>query len=158
LEQALGEWRELSEASRPKRERELARIEARIRKAANALDRYFLAFEEGKLREEICTTRIEELSKELACLEAQRTDLIEEISESRPQLPGPDELSKLRKEVQRSLENGGLSQRKAAMQAILAEIKVRDRTHIKPVFRVPIFRPPYGLVSAAGVEHATSVV
>jgi hypothetical protein len=30
--------------------------------------------------------------------------------------------------VQRSLENGGLPQRKAAMQAVVAEIKVRDRT------------------------------
>ena len=126
-----------------------------IRNATNALDRYFLAFEEGNLREEVCTTRIEELSKELASLEARRSDLIEEISESPLQVPGPDELSKLRKEVQRSLENGGLPQRKAAMQAVVAEIRVRDHTHIKPVFRVPIFRPPYGSVPPAGFEPAT---
>jgi hypothetical protein len=109
LEQALGEWTELAEASRPKRERELARIDARIRKASNTLDRYFLAFEEGKLREEVCTTRIEELSKELASLEARRSDLIVVIPESPPGLPGPGELSKLRKQVQRSLQNGGSS-------------------------------------------------
>lgn len=45
LEEAPGEWTVLAEMSRPKREKELAWIEARIRKAATALDRYFLAFE-----------------------------------------------------------------------------------------------------------------
>ena len=36
------------------------------------------------------------------------------------------------------------------MQAAVAEIRVRDRGHIEPVFRVPIFGPPYGLVPPAG--------
>jgi uncharacterized protein YlxW (UPF0749 family) len=48
------------------------------------LDRYFHAFEEGRLREEVCTRRIEELSVELTSLEARRSDLAEEISESQP--------------------------------------------------------------------------
>ncbi|HEX6208689.1 MAG TPA: hypothetical protein VF058_10085 [Actinomycetota bacterium] len=45
LEEALAEWRGLAEESLPRRETELARIEARIRKATNPLDRHFLAFE-----------------------------------------------------------------------------------------------------------------
>ena len=36
------------------------------------------------------------------------------------------------------------------MQAVVEEIRVRDRGHIQPVFRVPIFGPPYGLVPPAG--------
>jgi hypothetical protein len=32
---------------------------------------------------------------------------------------------------------------------VVAEIRVRDRGHIEPVFRVPIFGPPYGLVPPA---------
>ena len=36
------------------------------------------------------------------------------------------------------------------MQAVVAEIRVRDRGHIEPVFRVPIFGPPYGLVPPGG--------
>ena len=70
--------------------------------------RIWLAFEEGKLREEVCTTRIEELSKEVASLDSRRSDLIEEISETPLKLPDPDELSKIREKVQRSLENGAL--------------------------------------------------
>ena len=89
LEQALTEWTEIAEIFPPRRERELSATKARIQKTQYALDRCFVAFEEGKLREELCTARIEELSKELASLEARRSDLIEEISESPPQLPVP---------------------------------------------------------------------
>lgn len=32
------------------------------------------------------------------------------------------------------------------MQAVVAEIRVRDRGHIQPVFCVPVFGPPYGSV------------
>jgi hypothetical protein len=38
----------------------------------------------NRLHEEICTRRIEELSAELASLEARRSELAEEISESQP--------------------------------------------------------------------------
>jgi hypothetical protein len=41
------------------------------------------------------------------------------------------------------------------MQAVVAEIRVRNRGHIEPLFRVPILGPPYGLVSPAGIEPAT---
>ncbi|HYT80062.1 MAG TPA: hypothetical protein VEQ37_12575 [Actinomycetota bacterium] len=39
------------------------------------------------------------------------------------------------------------------MQAVVAEIRVRDRGHIQPVFRVPIFGPPYGLVPPGRTER-----
>jgi hypothetical protein len=134
----------------------LSRCHAKIRRAGyrqktqDALDRYFLAFEEGKLREELCTARIEELSGKLASLEARRADLVGEISGSSPEMPTPGKLARLRQEIQRSLTDGPLPERKAAMQSVVAEIKVRDRGHIKPVFCVPVFRPPYGLVPPAG--------
>jgi hypothetical protein len=35
-----------------------------------------------------------------------------------------------------------MPERKAVMQAVVAEIRVRDRGHIEPVFRVPIFGSP----------------
>ncbi len=155
LEDAVDRWGEVVEGTRPRRERELAAVEARIRKAQEALDRYFQAFEEGKLREEVCTRRIEELSTELASLEARRSGLAEEVSESRPVVPGPAELAKLREDIERALRDGPLPERKAVMQAVVAEIRVRDRGHVQPVFRVPVFGPPYGSVPPAGIEPAT---
>ena len=143
------------ETNRPDRERELAAAEARIRKAQGSLDRYFQAFEEGRLTKEICTRRIEELSVELASLEARRSELAEEISESQPSVPDPAELAKLVGDIERAIRDGALPERKAVMQAVISEIRVRDRGHIQPVFRVPIFGPPYGLVPPAGIEPAT---
>jgi hypothetical protein len=138
------------ERSRPDRERELAAVEAQIRRAQGSLDRYFHAFEEERLREEVCTRRIEELSAELTSLEARRSELAEEISESEPTVPDPAELAELVGDIERALSDGELPERKAVMQAVVAEIRVRDRGQIQPVFRVPIFGPPYGLVHPTG--------
>jgi hypothetical protein len=101
------------------------------------------------------TRRIEELSAELTSLEARRSELAEEISESEPTVPDPAELAELVGDIERALSDGELSERKAVMQAVVAEIRVRDRGQIQPVFRVPIFGPPYGLVPPAGIEPAT---
>ncbi len=135
LEDALERWGEIVERSRPRRERELAGVEARIRKAQGALDRYFQAFEQGRLREEVCTRRIEELSAELTSLDARRSDLAEEVSESPPAVPSSAELVELREDIERALRDGALPERKAVMQAVVAEIRVRDRSHIQPVPR-----------------------
>jgi site-specific DNA recombinase len=155
LEEAVDRWARVAENTRPGRERELAAVETRIRKTQDALDRYFAAFEEGRLSEEACTRRIEELSAKLTALEARRSDLAEEVSRRRPEVPGPPRLAEVGREVQRALRKAAMAERKAMMQAIVAEIRVRDRDHIQPVFRVPVFRPPYGPVGRAGLEPAT---
>jgi site-specific DNA recombinase len=149
LEAAVEKWGEIVEGNRPDREQELVAVEAQIRRAQGSLDRYFKAFEEGRLQEDVCTRRIEELSAELTSLEARRSELAEEISESQPSVPDPAELAELVGDIERALRDGAPPERKAVMQAVVAEIRVRDRGHIEPVFRVPIFGPPYGLVPPA---------
>jgi len=71
--------------------------------------------------------------------------LAEEITESQASIPGPAELAEFVGGIQRALRDGALPERKAVMQAVVAEIRVRDRGHIQPVFRVPVFGPPYGV-------------
>src|SRR5919106_6143395 len=48
-----------------------------------ALDRYFHAFEEGRLHEEVCTRRAEELSAELTSLEVRRSELAQRCADLR---------------------------------------------------------------------------
>jgi hypothetical protein len=62
------------------------------------------------------------------------------------------ELAELVGDIERALGDGALPEWKAVMQAVVAEIRVRDRGHIQPVFRVPILGPPYGLVLSGGTE------
>jgi hypothetical protein len=102
-------------------------------------DRYFHGFEEERLREEACSRRIEERSAGLTSLEARRSELAEEISESGPTVPDPAELAELVGDIERALHDGELPERKAVMQAVVAEIRVRDRGQIQPVFRVPFW-------------------
>jgi hypothetical protein len=52
-------------------------------------------------------------------------------------------------DIERALRDGALPERKAVMQAVVAEVRVRDRGHIQPVFRVPVIGPPYGSVPPA---------
>jgi hypothetical protein len=51
-----------------------------------------------------------------------------------PTVPDPAELAELVGDIERALSNGELPERKAVMQAVVAEIKVRDRGQIQPVF------------------------
>ncbi|HET7870025.1 MAG TPA: hypothetical protein VFM85_06875, partial [Actinomycetota bacterium] len=61
------------------------------------------------------------------------------------------ELGELVEDIERALRDGAPPERKAVMQAVVAEVRVRDRDHIQPVFRVPVFGPPYGSVPPGGV-------
>jgi len=52
-----------------------------------------------------------------------------------------------------ALRSGPLPERKAVMQTLVVEIRVRDWSWIQPVFKVPVFRPPYWI---GGPEHPGS--
>jgi hypothetical protein len=93
----------------------------------------------------------------MTSLEARRSELAEEKSESEPTVPDPTELAELVGDIERALSDGELPERKAVMQAVVAEIRVRDRGQIQPVFRVPIIGPPYGLVPPGGIEPPHAV-
>lgn len=63
-----------------------------------------------------------------------------------PDVPDENALATFRDELLTALEAGDHAQRKALLQTLVAEIRVKDRSWIQPIFRVPIFRPPSGLV------------
>src|SRR5205823_11935398 len=75
IRQAIEEAFAELEAARPKREADLARLEAELRKTNEALDRYFRAFEEETLPATAGGSRIEQLTDKLHGLEARREEL-----------------------------------------------------------------------------------
>jgi len=78
------------------------------------------------------------------------SELEDEISADESYLVSAEDLGELRGEIRLALQSGPLPERKALMQTLVAEIRVRDRSWIQPVFRVPVFRPPYGSVPPGG--------
>jgi site-specific DNA recombinase len=54
LEEAVQQYLARSGAARPNQREQLAAIQAEIRRSEEALDRYFNAFEAGKMDEDLC--------------------------------------------------------------------------------------------------------
>jgi hypothetical protein len=64
------------------------------------------------------------------------SELEDEISADESYLVSAEDLGELRGEIRLALQSGPLPERKALMQTLVAEIRVRDRSWIQPVFRV----------------------
>jgi hypothetical protein len=67
------------------------------------------------------------------------SELEDEISADESCLVSAEDLGELREEIRLALQSGPLPERKALMQTLVAEIRVRDRSWIQPVSRVRFF-------------------
>jgi hypothetical protein len=85
------------------------------------------------------------------------SELEDEISADESYLVSAEDLGELREEIRLALQSGPLPERKALMQTLVAEIRVRDRSWIQPVFRVRFSTTvwigvPRG-IRPAGLDH-----
>ena len=85
------------------------------------------------------------------------SELEDEISADESYLVSAEDLGELREEIRLALQSGPLPERKALMQTLVAEIRVRDRSWIQPVFRVRFsttvwIGAPRG-IRPAGLDH-----
>ncbi len=153
IEEAFAEL----DAAGPKREAELKRVDAELRKLHETLDRYFRAFEQQTMPEHLCGQRINQLTEKLRQLEARREELA--VDDERPEPLSDQDLAGLQTHVREAIEAGDPAQQKALLQALVDEIRVVSRAEIYPFFSLPAVRPPYGSVPPAGIEpaHASDV-
>lgn len=136
FEQAINLSVDKRNVRRPQLEAELKAVEKKITKTESGLERYFRAFESGSLREDKCTSRIQTLTLELTELKARGEELANDLNAEAPKPPDENDLTALRQEIESALQEGSLPQRKAILQRFVEEVRVTDRTHITPVFRV----------------------
>src|SRR5207247_9045084 len=120
------------------RQEQLAAIEAEIRKADEALDRYFNAFETGSMSEEMCRPRIERLAERLRGLRARKAELTTAIEDEQVTGPDPDEVEALKAKIRQAILGGPVERRKAILQELVAEVRVESRSCIRPTFRLPL--------------------
>jgi site-specific DNA recombinase len=156
VRQAITEAMAQIESERPRREYDRVQLDGEIRRTNDALDRYYVAFEEGTLTLEDCAPRIKELQAQKHGLEAHREQLSLDDVEA-PESLSEDELLALAADVAEIMQNGDDRQKKALFQALVSEIRVVGRDEIYPSFQIPV-RPPSGSVAPGGVEppHADS--
>jgi len=128
----------------PNLQADLVGIEAEIRKSEDALDRYFLAFEAGRLSAEDCGARIDSLNTKLNALRRRRLEVEAQLGVAVPAAFDPQLLKSVVTELKDSIETGTPSQMKALLRSLVENIKVDGRDAIFPIFRVPA--PPVRLV------------
>jgi len=133
-------WEEANKrlaAERPNIEKEIEGNLAEAAKVQAATDRYFKAFESGKLEPDLCNEKVQDLRARLAELEAQRQEL--EARRERLELPAIDRemLSSLVDEFEQVMAAGTNAQRKDLLHRVVKKVLVRDRHTVEVWYALP---------------------
>ncbi len=110
-------------------------IGAQIKNKQAAIDRYHTAFENDTMDDTTAGPRIRELRDQIEQLKTRRDELADTIH-AEPAEPPPATIDRLRHYLSDTITNGTSAERKAAIEALVAEIQLTEQGAI-PVFRIP---------------------
>jgi site-specific DNA recombinase len=161
FERAADAARQRDKSQRTRREKELAAVDAELRKGEETIERYLLAFEAGTLPEGTCTQRLEALSARAVEQRQRRASLAASL-DAEPCAPTKADLRAVRDRLRTALATKPHSERKALMHVLVHEIRVTSRAEIQPVFRFPTppaakpqVRAQVGSAPPVGLEPTT---
>jgi site-specific DNA recombinase len=124
-------------AERPDIEKEIDASLAESAKVQASIDRYFSAFEAGKLEPGLCNEKVRDLRARLEELEAERQDL--EARREQLELPALDReaLSGLMDHFEKVMAEGTLAQKRDLLHRLVKEVRVQDRRTIEVWYALP---------------------
>jgi site-specific DNA recombinase len=160
LAKSIAEAAAAADKRRPEFEQRLAHIGAEITRAEQALERYYEAFEQGKLSPERCETRLARLQARLDDLRAQEAELTLTTPHEPTQAPTPADLAAIADQLEQLVADGDPRKTKALLRLLIEELRVNSRREILPVYRLitPTVCAMSEKVELAGLEPATSWV
>ena len=126
------------------RRAELAATERELARTGAPLDRYLAAFENGVLDPEDLAGRLAQLKARSHQLRARHDELTSELTDV-PAPPLPAALRQVADHIDEIIGVGTYTQRKALIEALVANVKITGPGRVVPVFRIP---------QATGAEHA----
>ncbi|MFI5287866.1 MAG: recombinase family protein [Candidatus Dormibacteria bacterium] len=154
---AIARWRARAAEQGPDSPSQLRRLEAEISGTESALQRYYSAFESGRLPETRFTGRVDALERRLTELRAK----IEELRDTARNIDAPSKEAVRNAEdaLHEAMLNGTPGQRKALLTELIVEVRVESRDSIVPTFRLPTapVRVTEAMVGREGLEPLTSV-
>jgi site-specific DNA recombinase len=115
---------------------ELAATEHELARTGAATDRYLAAFENGTLHPEDLADRLAALNARTRQLTARRDELASQL-DAEPVLPPSATLIEVANQIDQIIASGTHSQRKALIEALVAQVKITGPGRIVPVFRIP---------------------
>jgi site-specific DNA recombinase len=115
-------------------------ILAQIRTKETAIERYHTAFENGTMDDATAGPRLKALRGEIEQLKTRRDEIADDI-DTEPTPPTADTIARLRTYLHATVTGGTPAERKAAIETLVAEIRITDKGVI-PVFKIPDPRTP----------------
>jgi site-specific DNA recombinase len=158
IAQAVARAQAEAERNRPEIEQRLGSICAEITRAERALERYYEAFEQGKLSPERCEQRLSRLQARLDDLHAQQAGLSASTRHEPTRAPTAAELAAVADELDRVIAEAEPQKAKALLRLLIEELRVNGRREILPTYRVvtPAVCAMSEKVEAAGIEPASA--
>ncbi|HEU5111597.1 MAG TPA: recombinase family protein, partial [Micromonosporaceae bacterium] len=165
ITQAIAAERDHRASNHDTHTQELAGVTHQLAATEAAIGRYQTAFENDTLDPETFGHRVRDLTAKATQLRHRQHDLTEAVS-SQPAPPSQHEIDTIRASLAHILRHGTPGQRKAAIEASIAEIKI-ENDQVIPIFKVPTGQAPPApaqrqtvraiapTVGRAGLEPAT---
>lgn len=149
-----------AETRRPEFEQRLASIAAEITRAEQALERYYEAFEQGKLSPERCEDRLARIQARLDDLRAQEAELTLSAPVQAAHAPTAVDLAEIADALEAVTAEGDPQRAKALLRLLIDELRVNSRAEILPTYRLvtPEVCAMSEKVGAPGIEPGTSRV
>ena len=134
-------------------------VQRKLTETRAAMNRYFRAFDNATMPEDICAPRIAALGEQAKALEGRAAELAaaaDDDDTEQPERVTPADLDALRHELRAALEHNTAARAKTVLQAMIDGIRVDARDKIEPTFRVPAVREPCGSIgeTALCANHA----
>ncbi len=153
---AIERWRSRAATQGPDPASQVRRLEAEISGTESAVQRYYNAFENGRLPETRFAIRVGTLERRLTELRAK----LEDVRDSAKSVEAPSKKAMRDAEValRDAVLNGTPGQRKALLKDLVVEVRVESRESIIPTFRLPTasVRVTESVVGRGGLEPPTS--
>src|SRR5581483_5541526 len=147
-----------AENRRPEFEQRLASIGAEITRAEQALERYYEAFEHGKLSPERCEDRLTRLQARLDDLRAQEAELSLQAPDEAARALTAAELAAVADHLETVIAEADPQKAKALLRLLIDELRVNGRAEILPSYRLvtPEVCAMSEKVERIGIEPMTS--
>jgi exonuclease VII small subunit len=136
IRDALAKATAEAEKRRPEFEQRLASISAEISRAEQSLERYYEAFEHGKLSAERCEDRLVRLQARLDDLHAQEAELLAQAPHEAAHTPIAADLAQIADIIETVTTEGDPPKTKALLRLLIEERRVTSRAEILPTYRL----------------------
>jgi site-specific DNA recombinase len=136
IHDALGAAQEQALRERPALDEQRRAITAEITRIEHSTERYFEAFEQGRLSPERCEQRVARLNARLDDLRAQQAELADNGADEAAHAPTAADLAATADQLEGVIAKGEPEQTKALLRILIAELRVNSKTDIQPTYRI----------------------